>query len=130
MADSERNSFPALFFSSCSRLQVDSQHLAGSAMTTPATSTSPAFISDKDVKLKPAPNPSKSSNEQSTIKRVDELEEDEEKDPDQKDILRGMKLFLAFAAMMLSLFLVALDAVGYGLFLYFVRDTYLRAPIL
>jgi hypothetical protein len=88
-------------------------------MTTSATSTLPALISDNDVKLKPATNPSISSNEQSATKRVDELEEDhdEDKDPDEKDILRGMKLFLAFVAMLLSLFLVALDAVGFDLFI-------------
>ena len=38
-------------------------------------------------------------------------EEEEEKDPDEKDLLHGMKLFLAFAAMLLSIFLVALDGV-------------------
>jgi hypothetical protein len=38
-------------------------------------------------------------------------EEEEEKDPDEKDLLHGMKLFLAFVAMLLSIFLVALDGV-------------------
>jgi hypothetical protein len=39
-------------------------------------------------------------------------EEEEERDPDEKDLLHGTKLILAFVAMMFSLFLVALDVVS------------------
>jgi hypothetical protein len=44
--------------------------------------------------------------------RTDDLEE---KDADEKDLLHGVKLSLAFGAMLLSLFLVALDGVSHCL---------------
>lgn len=38
--------------------------------------------------------------------------EEEDRDPPDSDILTGWKLFLAFVAMLSSMFLVALDGVG------------------
>jgi hypothetical protein len=55
---------------------------------------------------------------ESAIEKVDlsHTDGEEEKDPDEKDILHGTKLFLAFGAMLLSIFLIALDLVGHWLY--------------
>ena len=79
-----------------------------------------------------APTPNDHSKLQSTVNTVDVLVEDEEeenlKDPDEKDILSGMKLFLAFVAMMLSLFLVALDTVSRGLWFFIIHMKPISSP--
>jgi hypothetical protein len=51
---------------------------------------------------------------QSAIEKVDPspADDEEEKDPDDEDLLHGVKLFLAFGAMLFSIFLVALDGVS------------------
>jgi hypothetical protein len=80
------------------------------AMTTPSstilTSESPGSIPDNHVKTEPSQEPA--------AKQVDEIQaaEEEERDPDDEDILHGVKLILAFVAMLLSLFLVAIDVVS------------------
>lgn len=43
---------------------------------------------------------------------VDERDEEGDRDPPEADILKGWKLFLAFVAMLNSMFLVALDGVS------------------
>jgi hypothetical protein len=67
---------------------------------------------DKDVGT-PAP---RNSNQQLavTVNQINEIQtgEDEDKDPDEKDILHGTKLFLALVAMILSLFLFSIDVVS------------------
>jgi len=66
-------------------------------MTTPATS--PLADSTPDQDIQPAVNKGNG----------DYVDDEEEKDPDEKDLLHGMKLVMVFVAMLLSLFLVALD---------------------
>ena len=75
------------------------------AMTTPATS----FLADStpDKYVQPAVNKGNG----------DYADDEEEKDPDEKDLLHGMKLVMVFVAMLLSLFLVALDGVSVKFFL-------------
>jgi hypothetical protein len=70
-------------------------------MSTSASLTSPGPTSHSDNVVK---TPIKDSD--------DSLTEEEDKDPDEKDILHGTKLVLALVAMLLSLFLVALDGVS------------------
>jgi hypothetical protein len=82
-------------------------------MTTPAITTSPGSTPDKDAEL--LTNYSKPQPEEMDVDD-NHSEEDEDKDPDEKDILHGMKLVLAFVAMLLSLFLVALDGVSHHVF--------------
>jgi hypothetical protein len=80
-------------------------------MTTAAASPSPGTTAGADVL--PTPTPSAYGTPDTIQNVVDDVEEEEEeRDPPEEDLLSGMKLFLAFFAMMLSLFLVALDVVS------------------
>jgi hypothetical protein len=84
------------------------------AMSTPSSKVSlwpQCSILDNLKDVKPAPRHSN----QLAVNRTHEIQtgEDEDEDSDENDILHGMKLrlFLAFEAMLLSLFLVAIYAV-------------------
>jgi hypothetical protein len=70
-----------------------------------------AILPSPGPTLSADPTPSVSPTIQNGL--ADDVEEEEEKDPPKEDLLNGMKLFLAFFAMMLSLFLVALDVVSF-----------------